>query len=547
MADLSQQTSEIDTENAASPWSAVVLEGLQPLTEAAEAAPTSATEIAEQSNLASAFLAVAAEHSSCTAVQTQGECYSYAALAQGAFAVADYLKADPHFQAGDRVGLLLNNGPEYICAFYGTLLAGGIVTPLPPNVETLRLEKIRRTCDVDLFLSDRRTLKKRREFEVENADAIDLSQGTVDPNWTSPAGNPQTSPAMILFTSGSSGEPKGVMLSDQNLLANACSIIDYLNITSTDRALAVLPFYHAFGASVLHTHLLSGAALVLEGSITFPETIVEALGQHNITSFSGVPEAYYALLAYSSLGEKALPHLRTMTVAGGGLKPEAVRDVASRIAPADFVVMYGQSEATARLAYLPPTELNDRLGSIGKSIPGVELRVLKEDHSPAGVGELGELCARGDNIMLGYWDSPQETAAVLAEGWLHTGDLAITDDQGYFYVKARKNDLVKVQGHRTHPREIEDAVLRCKPEWRVVVTPYQQGDSVRLAMFVSPPPGEVVAPQAVRKLCQRELPRPKNPSHIEILEQIPLNASLKIDRAALALRAQAAAELKKAA
>ncbi|QDU98650.1 class I adenylate-forming enzyme family protein [Lignipirellula cremea] len=522
------------------PLHAAVLTGLPTLTTDASADVGAAREpLASHRYLADAFLATAAARPDQAAIEMGDRRYGFADLASAAMAVARRLHQQPLFQQGDCVGLLLENGPEYIAAFYGVLLAGGVATPLPPNVESARLEKIRRNCHLTLFLSDPKTVKKRREFDPAACDTIDLASPG-DGEIPRVLRDPVRSPAMILFTSGSSGDPKGVMLSDANLLANSASIIEYLSIAHDERALALLPFYHAYGASVMQTHLLAGATLLIDGSLTFPETVITALAERKATSFAGVPEAYHALLQYAPLGEHPLPDLRYLTVAGGRLDPDTAVRIASQIAPAKFFVMYGQSEASARLAYLPPNELQQRSSSIGRAIPGVELAVLASDGTPAPVGVLGELCARGPNIMLGYWDSPQESTAVLADGWLHTGDLAIIDEQGYFYIKGRKNDLVKIQGHRTHPREIEEAITACAPSWRVIVTPYQRGDTMRLAMFVAPGPGETVTVDDVRKLCLRELPRPKNPSYIEILQEIPLNGALKTDRAGLAEQALAA-------
>ena len=251
--------------------------------------------------------------------------------------------------------------------------------------------------------------------------------------------------AMLLFTSGSTGMPKGVMLSHRNLLANADSILHELPIRADDRALVVLPFCHAFGNSILQTHILSGATLLLYGAPTFPAAVVEALRDWRATSFSAVPEVYGMVLKYGRLGEQPLPALRYMAVAGGALRDDFSADIAERIAPAPFHVMYGQSEATARLASLPPQQLHGRRGSIGKPIGGVELCIMDEANRELPPGAVGMLCARGENVMLGYWQDPAATADVLSgDGWLRTGDLAHRDEDGYFYLHGRANLLVKI-------------------------------------------------------------------------------------------------------
>jgi acyl-CoA synthetase (AMP-forming)/AMP-acid ligase II len=341
--------------------------------------------------------------------------------------------------------------------------------------------------------------------------------------------------ATIFFTSGSTGEPKGVMLSHQNLLSNARSICEYLRITSEDRCVAVLPFYHAFGNSLMQSHLLSGATLILDGLHAFPETILTAIREHEATSFSGVPELYQSLLRRSTLGETPLPSLRYMSVAGGALAPEACLEVSRRIAPAEFFVMYGQTEATARLSYLPPQELNARPGSIGRGIPGVELQVVNDAGNSVCPGELGRIRARGPNIMLGYWNDPVGTSQVLSDGWLFTGDLATLDEQGFVHIRGRSNEFLKINGYRIHPRELEDFVAGALNIERAVAVPVQTPETgTRLALFVQPSSrAPAISQRVVLQACRNGLAPHKVPCHVEIVTDFPLNHALKLDRRAL--------------
>ncbi len=489
--------------------------------------------------LADAFFAAARQFASRPALITGKRTYSYAELAHQALCVADHLLSDPDYRGGDRVALMLENGPEFIAGFFGILAAGGVSVPLPANVEQNRLKEIVRICDVQKILSSRKLLRRRTELTGSCFETFDLT--AVHPR-TLPTVSPlriaDQTLAMILFTSGSTGDPKGVMLSDGNLLANTESILQYLPITENDRALALLPFYHAFGHSVLQTHLLSGATLIADGNMAFPNTIVDALERHRATSFSAVPEGYYSLLSMSDLHARPLPHLRYMSVAGGSLKPSAVVEMAQLLSPAEFYVMYGQTEASPRLAYLPPHLAQTHPESIGQAIPGVELRVLDPDGRETAVNETGELCARGANVMLGYWQDEFGTKNVLRQGWLRTGDLVSRDESGYLYVKSRKNDLVKVQGFRIHPKEIETAICQHFPELRVIVVPYQLGGNTRLALFGISKKWRPNLPDELRRVCRRSLPRHKAPSYVEVLNQAPLNASTKLDRAALKRRAE---------
>jgi acyl-CoA synthetase (AMP-forming)/AMP-acid ligase II len=509
--------------------------------------PSEAATVADADNVALAFWSVAQARAESPAIVTADGVFDYRWLQSAAGTVRDYLSARPDFSPATCVALLLGNSPEYCAAFYGVLLAGGIVVPVPPRADARRWASIRRQCDVRWVLLRADLAGPLPLVPLEDAVRIrlpppgefvaPLAGGGSRDLRPKPAPATGDDLAMILFTSGSTGEPKGVMLSHANVLANTRSIASYLPMGGGQRALALMPFCHAFGNSVLQTHLLTGATLIVDGSPAFPASIVRALGDHQATSFSAVPEVYGSLLSLDCLAPRSLPCLRYMAVAGGALRPELAAEVARRIAPARFYVMYGQSEATARLAWLPPDELQRRPGSIGRGIPGVELRVAGRDGRPALPGEAGRLLARGPNVMRGYWRDPEATAAVLRDGWLDTGDLAVIDREGFFYLRGRSNLLFKIQGHRVHPREVEEAVARHFAGTEAVAVPYQNRGTTRLALFVRRQSGRPPTIAQVHRWCVQELPRHLVPAYIEVVDHFPLNPAMKIDLAALAGRA----------
>lgn len=505
-------------------------------------------------NLGRAFEAVAEVQPGRAALVTASASYRYGDLLHAARAIEDRLRGDARFRAGDRVALLLPNGPEYVAAFYGTLLAGGIVVPIPPDVESDRLRRLVEISEARLLLTTEAVLKKRPSEGFGERETLTVSP---DPaagrltgrNRMASAGRVNESlaeggePAAIFFTSGSTGEPKGVTLSHTNLIANAASIREYLGITADERPLGLLPFYHAFGNSVLQSHLLSGATIVLAGSLLFPETILDAIREYGVTSVSGVPDVFRTLMSRTSLGEVELPSLRYLAVAGGRLDPDHALVLARRVAPAKLFVMYGQTEATARLSYLPPDLLEERFGSIGQGIPGVELQVLDEAGRQVAPGETGEIRARGPSIMLGYWRDQRGTAEAIRNGWLYTGDLATVDTDGFVYPQGRRSGIVKIAGYRVHPSELEDFVLRELSVLQAVAVDYEApGIGTRLALFVQPwGTDRRVEVEEVRGLCARSLPRHKVPEHVEVLDRFPLNDAYKIDRLALRRRAEGAA------
>lgn len=485
-------------------------------------------------DLGTAFADVARAHPDRTAFQTKAGVYSYGWLLRGAHSVQRYLRARPGYAAGARVALRLPNSPEYAAAFYGILLADCVVVPLPAQLERYRWQQIVEQCSPDVVIA------RREQIDPDDASAVtvlELSDGADDANEPAAPRRGDNELAMLLFTSGSTGLPKGVMLSHRNLLANAVSILQGLPIRNDDKALVLIPFCHSFGNSILQTHMLAGAAIAMGGTLMFPASIVEAIAEFHATSFSAVPEVYGMLLKYGKLGDIKLPSLRYMSVAGGQLRPDLAADIAARIAPAAFYVMYGQSEATARLAILPPDQLALRRGSIGKPLSGVTLAIRDEAGRDLPPGESGMLCARGDNVMLGYWQDEATTSEVLGQdGWLRTGDMAHHDGDGYFYIDGRANLLVKVQGHRVHPAEIEGVVEALFPQAKAVALPMVRGDETRFALFLASQDERVIDVAAVRAACMRDLPSYKVPVHFEILERLPLNSSYKVDRAALKLR-----------
>jgi len=219
--------------------------------------------------------------------------------------------------------------------------------------------------------------------------------------------------AAIIYTSGTTGRPKGVTLSHGNLAANVRSILQYLNLGPTDRVLNVLPFYYSYGNSVLHTHLAVGGTLILENNLLYPHNVLTTLARERATGFSGVPSTFAILLSRASLENHDLSSLRYMTQAGGAMAPALIERLRRAVPHIRFFVMYGQTEATARLAWLPPEMLDAKPGSIGIAIPGVRLELRDEQGRPVPTGETGEIWASGDNIMQGYWRDPEQTRKVI--------------------------------------------------------------------------------------------------------------------------------------
>jgi acyl-CoA synthetase (AMP-forming)/AMP-acid ligase II len=350
----------------------------------------------------------------------------------------------------------------------------------------------------------------------------------------------EDSPALVLFTSGSTGQPRGVIQTFRNLAANTRSIVEYLALGAGDRAMLILPFHYCYGRSVLQTHLYVGASCFLDARFMYPRVVMEAIGREGCTGFAGVPLTFEILRREVDLRNIAMPRLRYVTQAGGAMRTETIRWARQAFAPARLFVMYGQTEATSRLAYLPPERGEEKMGSVGVAIPGVVLRVADGAGRELPPGEVGHLVARGDNVTPGYLDAPGETAAILHGGWLWTGDLARRDEDGFLYIVGRSKEILKIGGHRVSPLEIEAVVARhpAVAEVAVVGTADElQGEAA--VAFVVLHPGSSVDVSDVRRFCRDRAPASKVPSVVEVIDAIPRNTSGKPLKAELAERARA--------
>lgn len=459
---------------------------------------------------------------------------------------------DAGFKAGDRAAIVLANRPEAVIACYGTWMAGGIAVPLNAQSKARELEPWLRHCEPAVLvhesgnaemkpLLDTVAARTRRMIVGEPPDGAACDNFNVVVAGrrvpAEPAFMPEAddTPAMILFTSGTTGRPKGVTLSHLNIASNAASVIQYLGLTAVDSVVSVLPFYYAYGSSVLNTHLAAGGRVVLEANMVFPHAVVETISRERVTGFSGVPSTFALLLARVDLGRHDLSSLRYVTQAGGPMTAATTQRLLSALPHARLFVMYGQTEATARLTALPPELLGSKIGSAGRAIPGVEIEVRSEGRDPIGTDRIGEVWARGDNVMLGYWRDEARTSETLSEGWLRTGDMGRIDADGFLFLEGRRTDMIKVGAHRIYPKDIEEAIAEFPGVAEVAVVGMEDellGQVVK-AFIVPDIPGGVDR-MSMLAHCRARLAPYKVPKQVELVEALPRTASGKIDRGALA-------------
>ena len=329
------------------------------------------------------------------------------------------------------------------------------------------------------------------------------------------------------------------MISHRNIIANTESIIEYLGLTARDRIMTVLPFHYCFGTSLLHTHLRCGGELVVDLRFMYPEVILERMIATQCTGFAGVPSHFQILLRNSSLRNKSFPHLRYVQQAGGHLAPAFVHELRQALPDTQIFIMYGQTEATARLSYLPPQFLDAKPGSIGKGIPGTSIRVLNDSGECVRPGEVGEIVAEGDNVALGYWSSLGQKAAIsvtsFRNGKLYTGDLATVDNDGFIYIVDRAKDFVKCGGKRVSCRQIEDRLLECEEvlEAAVIGIPDEVlGEAVK-AFIVPRAANHNGLAGSLHHFCKKNMSPHLVPREIVVVQGLPKNSSGKVMKQSL--------------
>jgi len=435
---------------------------------------------------------------------------------------------------GEPVILIGDNSFFWVATYLGILRAGLVCVPLSTSVSTRDLKYV-------LDNTQARTVFAQRAFvrrEQANLESIRVITDGDVPGATSIIAFPSTVPddlAALMFTSGSTGTPRGVMVSHRNIMANTESIIRCLQLTQRDRIMAVLPFYYCFGTSLLHTHLKVGGSVVVDTRFMYPEVVLQRMIDTECTGFAGVPSHFQILLRNSSLALKSFPHLRYVQQAGGNLAPVFIRELREVLPAKQIFIMYGQTEATARLSYLPQEFLESKLGSIGRGMPGVLLRVLNEFGEDVRPGEVGEIVASGDNIAHGYWQDSEESARTFREGALYTGDLATVDEDGFIYVVDRAKDFLKCGGERVSCRQLEEQLLAFEEllEVAVVGVPHDVlGESVK-AYVVPRAAANTGLSDRLIQFCKTFMPPQLIPREIILMDCLPKNGAGKVLKAVL--------------
>lgn len=459
--------------------------------------------------------------------------YTYADIRQASAKMALALR-EAGINAGDSVGLLGANSLFWVAAYLAIMKLGAVAVPfstmaMPDEVKAQsEFAGCKAVCVQDRLFGRYQSALASTELlfteeTLQAATVLDWDDLPFEPDFD------ETREAALMFTSGTTQRPRAVRISHRNIRANTDSIIEYLELDANERMMVVLPFYYCFGTSLLHSHLRVNGSMVISNGFTFPETVLDLMEKYATTGIAGVPSTYQTLIRNTSMARRNLPGLRKVQQAGGKLPAVQTKELAEMLPQACIYTMYGQTEATARLSYLPPQLMDTKLGSIGKGIPGVELRVMSESGMPINPGEVGEIWARGENISAGYLNDPDASAEKFIDGELHTGDLATVDEDGYIFVVDRKADFIKSYGFRVSSQQVEDCVLALPDV--VAAAAIGEPDPMRgeaIVVFITLREGSRLKVEEILAHCRAKLARHMIPKRIEVMESLPLSAQGKV-------------------
>ena len=489
----------------------------------------------------------ASRHPERVLLHHRGRDWTFAEVGAAAAGVAATLQSQG-VRPGDRVAIAFPNSCEYAAAYFGAQLAGACAVTLDAAQPGQELAYAVAHSGSVAALFDAAPWKRLMETEaaLPSLRSAILAPGAVPPQTVAavsvadairfraplethtPSGG---DPAQIIYTSGTTGKPKGVVLSHRNLAANTDAIAASLSLREGDSVFAILAFSYSYGNSLLLTHVSCGGRVVIAPDFVFWKDVLDLMQRQQASGFAGIPSSFGMLLNRSDFLRREWPHLRYLTCAGGALPLPTLDQLRQQLPSVSVYIMYGQTEASARLACLPPERLHEKLGSAGQAIPGVVLTIRDDEGREVPRNTVGEIVARGDNVMIGYHNDPAATADVLRPDGLHTRDMGRMDDDGFLFITGRRDDVIKSGGYRIGPQEIEDAMLAVDgvAEAGATGVPDDLLGAAPVAFFVARSPDPQLLARIKTHLAA-VLPRYKVPREIHEVQALPRTSNGKLQR-----------------
>ena len=450
---------------------------------------------------------------------------------------------------GDRIAIFLDNSIEAVISLFGVLKAGAAFMMINHTTKAEKLEYILNNSKARFAVIHSSSAGILESIHCPNLVSV-VAAGSCDNGLHTSLDKIITSEngsaiptqcidldlASIIYTSGSTGWPKGVMLSHLNMITAAHSITTYLENTENDIIINVLPISFDYGLYQILMAYRVGGTVILEKSFTYPYKVIELISKEKVTGFPGVPTIFALLLNLKNIDKYDFSSLRYMTNTAAALPVSHIARLRDLFPHARLYSMYGLTECK-RVSYLPPEELDRRPNSIGRGMPNEEVYIVDEQGGRVGPGEIGELVVRGANIMMGYWNMPEETEKCLRPGRypgervLYSGDLFKMDDEGYLYFVARKDDIIKCKGEKVSPKEIENVLYSLQGILEAAVVGVHDeilGQAIKA--FVALEAGSELTEKEIMRFCSQHLENHMIPKYVILLDSLPKTVTGKISK-----------------
>lgn len=467
--------------------------------------------------------------SSQTAIIENSNHITYQELYNAAERKSDILKTICKSNAN--IGLILPNSAEYIEWYCAIMRHHSTVVPVYYQSSCFEIENIIKSCDLSVVISDDTKIKEikaaSRDFQNKicfvNSQSFEITY--LNESKKSPESDNKNGAAVMLSTSGSMNNPKRVMLSDQNLIANAKSIISSINYNSNEKFLILLPLcFASANTSQLIVSILLGATVVLFKDTYHPKNIARAVETYGITSLTAVPSIFKQLVNSDDFQTSDLKSIKTICFGGGPTSSRLIEKAADKFDNINLVQMYGQTEASSRISHMFINRYRDypeKMKSVGKPLNGILVEILDKNGTELKPGQAGEIVVSGENVMRGYYKQPDETKKVLKDNWLHTGDIGTQDDEGLLYITGRLKNMLIYSGINIYPEEIEDVIAGNNFIEDVVVygRPDDSYGEVPVADIVLKQ-GRQISREDLIEYCSRFLPLHKIPVEFRIIQQL---------------------------
>ncbi|MBD8026914.1 long-chain fatty acid--CoA ligase [Ureibacillus sp. Re31] len=467
-----------------------------------------------------------------SAIEFEGNRWTYQELLNNAQKIAGYLQQQG-YKKGDIVAQFMLNSDLFMAVYYGVQLAGLTIMPIntklaPPEVEYIFMhseakvlifdEKIEETIKNSTY-NFKETIDLSKIREILQADSVQYEPVSLQGNDTS----------VVMYTSGTTGKPKGVMLSHQNVYETAAIWSESMNMTKEDRMYICTPLFHCAGSHVFAVPTMyKGGTVVIEEAFS-PSRSLKKLVETKASIFFGVPAMYTILLNMPELKNYHFEHLRLFCYGAAPMPYELVKRLKDTFPKVKVQNLYGQTENSPAASSLTDEYALQKIGSVGKPLTRTQIKIVDSYGEEVAVGEVGEICVKGPQVMKGYLHNPEETSHTIKNDWLYSGDLGRFDEEGFLYIVDRKKDMIIRGGENIYPIEVEEVLYQIPQvlEAAIVGVPHEVYGEVPKA-FVVLKEGQSVSEEEIITYCSTQLAKYKVPIEVEFLEQLPRNASGKV-------------------